>query len=86
MEPTSRHLLDQLVGLREQVDCLRAETMTHEMMGKAVTAGILAAVSDPNMWHSAMLAMQTKAKAEAGGWLFGGLRAMLSKLAWAAMR
>ena len=50
-EPTAKQIMAEL-------RLMRGEAMTHEMMGRAVTAGILAAVSDPDMWHSAMQAMQ----------------------------
>lgn len=51
-------------------------------MRAAVAEGIRDAVSDPQLWAAAIVAIQQHAKAEAGGWLFGGIRAALSRLAW----
>ena len=56
--------------------------MRPEVIQAAVADGIKAAVSDPAMWAAAMRAMQHHAQAEAGGWLFGGLKAMFSRAAW----
>ena len=54
-------------------------------MRDAVSEGIRDAVSDPELWAAAIVAIQKHAKAEAGGWLFGGVRMALSKLAWFAV-
>ena len=56
-----------------------------QAMQKAVAEGIRAAVSDPNMWSAAGAAMQQQAKSTAGNWLFGGIRAALSKFGWALL-
>lgn len=49
---------------------------------EAVAAGIRQAVSDPAMWDAAGKAMREQAQTAAGGWLIGGLRAVLTRAAW----
>lgn len=48
----------------------------------AVAAGIREAVSDPDLWAAAGKAIRVHAQAEAGSWLFGGLRAAASRVTW----
>lgn len=48
----------------------------------AVADGIREAMRDPQLWASVLAALQLHAQSQAGGWLFGGLRAVLSKVAW----
>lgn len=75
---------DQMAFLSEALD--RAETaaatMRPEIIKTAVADGIKTALSDPAMWAAAMRAMQHHAQTEAGGWLFGGLKALASRIAW----
>lgn len=68
--------------LRSELDRARDEALTVDAIGAAVSEGIRAAVSDPEVWSAAIEAMQMHAKAEAGGWLFGGLRALISRALW----
>ena len=56
--------------------------LTEAKLREAVAAGIREAVSDPELWTQMLRAVQQHAQQEAGGWLFGGLRAALGKLAW----
>lgn len=56
--------------------------MTEEQLKAAVAQGIREAVSDPELWTQMLKAVQAHAQQEAGGWLFGGIKAALSKLAW----
>lgn len=56
--------------------------ITEAKLRDAVSAGIREAVSDPELWSQMLRAVQQHAQQEAGGWLFGGLKAALSKLAW----
>ncbi len=50
-----------------------------EVVRDAVAEGIRVAVSDPKLWADALRAMQTHAQTEAGGWMFGWLKAIASK-------
>jgi len=74
--------MQEIKNLQEQLAKQRSEVLTTDMLSRSITSGILTAVSDPAMWHSAMIAMQTRAKVEAGGWLLGSLKAVVSRLAW----
>lgn len=56
--------------------------ITEDKLRDAVSAGIREAVSDPELWTQMLRAVQAHAQQEAGGWLFGGVKAALSKLAW----
>ena len=56
--------------------------ITEAKLRDAVSAGIREAVSDPELWTQMLRAVQAHAQQEAGGWLFGGIKAALSKLAW----
>jgi len=60
------------------------ETM-QATMRDAVAEGIKAAAGDPTLWSAAGAAMQQRAVTTAGGWLFGGIGAALSKFGWAML-
>lgn len=57
-----------------------AEPITTDNLSAAVAQGLREAISDPSFWKAASEAMQQHAKSEAGGWLLGSVRALLSKL------
>lgn len=59
-----------------------SEQLTEAKLREAVAAGIREAVSDPELWSQMLKAVQQHAQQEAGGWLFGGIKAALSKLSW----
>lgn len=71
----------EIMALRSAADAARNEALTVDAIGEAVSEGIRIAVSDPDVWGAAIEAMQSHAKAEAGGWLFGWVKALLSKAA-----
>lgn len=75
MEPT----LGQIMA---EIRALRGEALTPDLVRDAVGDAIRDAAADPALWSSIMLAIQSRAKEEAGGWLFGGLKAIFSRLAW----
>ena len=56
--------------------------LTEDKLREAVAQGIREAVSDPELWTQMLKAVQAHAQQEAGGWLFGGIKAALSKIAW----
>lgn len=76
MEPTQQAILDA---------AQRAGPPTADDVRQAVADGLRQAVADPAMWSAAYAAMHQHAQREAGGWLLGGLRAMVSRLAWLAL-
>ena len=75
---------EQMAFLSEALDRAEAAaaTMRPDVIKHAVADGIKTALSDPQMWAAAMRAMQHHAQTEAGGWLFGGLKAVISRAAW----
>jgi hypothetical protein len=56
--------------------------VTAQAIQSAVADGIRQAVSDPALWDAAGKAMREQAKSAAGGWLIGGVRAVLTRAAW----
>lgn len=82
MEPTAAQLLAAIQATSDDVEALRGDTLTSKMVSRAVAEGIKSAMSDPEVWSAAVMAIQAHAKSEAGGWLFGGLRAILSRVGW----
>lgn len=58
------------------------DTLTTDNLSAAVAKGLREAISDPEFWRSASIALQQQAKAEAGGWLLGGLKLFLSRVMW----
>lgn len=56
-----------------------SQPLTTENLSAAVSQGLRDAISDPAFWKAASEAMQQHAKSEAGGWLIGSIRAVISK-------
>jgi hypothetical protein len=79
MEPTAKQVLDAVLIAQDRITAMHGQALRTEDVSAAVADGIRTAVSDPNLWASAVVAMQTHAKAEAGGWLIGMVKAALSK-------
>ena len=55
------------------------------LMSEAVAEGVRRAVSDTAVWTAAASAMQSHIQRQAGGFLLGSLRALMSKLAMVAL-
>lgn len=72
------HVIDQLGELREAM----GDVATPAAIKQAVEDGTRSALANPETWASAMAGIQKAAQQEAGGWLFGGIRAFFSKAAW----
>jgi hypothetical protein len=79
-EPTRRTLLDAIH--RTQEIAARAEPLTPEAVTAAVEQGFIRAVSNPALWAAAYAAAQKSAQAEAGGWVLGGVKALLRRMGW----
>lgn len=75
------HVIGQLGELREAV----SEVATPASLSHAVAEGTRRALADPETWAEAMKGIQKAAQQEAGGWLFGGIRAFISKAAWVVL-
>lgn len=82
MEPTTKEVLDAVHTVDDKVTAIEADHLRGEQLSAAVAAGIRAAVSDPEFWTAAAAAMRLRAQQEAGGWVLGGARAVLSRIAW----
>lgn len=72
-------LADMVGELHELVE---NRSPNEEALRIAVRDGIVAAASDPAVWSVAIGTLRKQAQSEAGGWLFGGLGALFSRLAW----
>jgi hypothetical protein len=79
---SAEQVLDAVHNAQDQIASIQTRTLTSEQIATAVAHGIAQAVSDPKVWSAALVAVQSRAKTEAGGWLFGGLKAVFSKIAW----
>lgn len=51
-------------------------------ISKAVVAGNIATVQSPEFWAALFAGLHKNTREYAGGWLFGGLRALLSRIGW----
>lgn len=74
-EPTHAEIL---AALRSS----HAHAVTAEQLAEAVRAGLHAAAADPQLWIAVSEAIGQRARSEAGGWLFGRLRAFASRMIW----
>lgn len=84
-EPSADDIMREVLRLQDQITETRGEAMRAENVRQAVADGIRLAVADPDMWSDALAAMQKHAQKEAGGWLLGWIKGMLSKAALFAM-
>lgn len=80
--PTTTDVYDAVLALQDQVVDGRGEAMHPDTVAQAVKLGLMQAVADPQFWTAAQAAMQQHAKVEAGGWLLGGLKLVISRLFW----
>ena len=75
--------LDYLAEMVGDVhELVEQRSPNEEALRAAVRDGIVAAASDPDVWSVALATLRAQAQSEAGGWLFGGLRAFFSRVAW----
>lgn len=77
------YLASQIARIDNEIDAMRLASS--QQIAQAVEAGIMRAVSNPDLWAAASTAIQQQAKARAGGWLFSGVGALFSKLGWVVM-
>jgi hypothetical protein len=77
------HLAEMIGNVQETVETRSADMQAIRV---AVRDGIVAAASDPAVWaiavESASAVIHQRAKAEAGTWLFGGIKTLLSRVFW----
>lgn len=88
---TPMQALDRkLDGLAEMIgnahEAIESKSADMQAIRIAVRDGIVAAASDPEVWavaiDSAASVIHQRARAEAGTWLFGGIKTFFSRVAW----
>lgn len=79
-EQNHSHVVDQLGDIKELATDIAAKTLTRDDMSQAVSDGVLRAMRDPQFWPAFTSGMHGYASAEAGGWLFGSIKAAVSKI------
>lgn len=82
-EARDDYLAAQIARHDEELDTMRK--MMCAQVSDAIEQGIMRAVSNPDLWAQAGLAIQAQAKQRAGGWLFSGLGAIFSRAGWIVM-
>jgi hypothetical protein len=75
------HVIDQLGEIKELATGIADKTLTRDDVRHAIAEGLLLAIKHDEFWPTLTAGMQRHAQAEAGGWLFGSLKAALSKAA-----
>lgn len=75
------HIIDQLGDIKELATDISDKALNREDVRDAIAEGVLLAIKNEEFWPTLFAGMQRHAQAEAGGWLFGSLKAALSKAA-----
>ena len=83
--PTTEDVYREVQSLQDMVTDSHGALMNPTDVANAVKSGLMQAVADPAFWTAAQAAMQQHAKVEAGGWLLGGIKGLLSKVFWFAL-
>lgn len=78
------YLADQIARLDGELEAMQQATSA-QAIAKAVEDGIMRAAANPALWAAASAAIQSQAKARAGGWLFQGIGAIFSRAGWIIM-
>ncbi len=79
---SAEQVLAAVHNAQDQIANMHGQMLTGPDIAKAVAEGLTQAVSSPEFWTAAIAAASSRAKNEAGSWLFGGIGAVLSKLGW----
>jgi hypothetical protein len=82
-EARDDYLAAQIARHDEELDTMRK--MMCAQVSDAIEQGIMRAVSNPQLWAQAGMAIQAQAKQRAGGWLLGGIAAIFSRVGWVIM-
>lgn len=84
MHPDVAHLLQAVQSRDDAITGLRADVQAMpDHIGRAMQDAIMRSVSDPLLWAAAGQALRRHARDQAGGWLFGGLKAIGTRIGWA---
>jgi hypothetical protein len=78
---TDPHVIDQLGDIKELATQIADSALTRDDVRHAIAEGLLLAIKHDEFWPTLTSGMQRHAQAEAGGWLFGSLKAAISKVA-----
>lgn len=82
MQPSADKIMEEILRLQDIVTETRGEQISSDAVRAAVTEGIHRAVSDPDLWASAMTACQAHAQRKAGGLLMSWITGLLGKAAF----
>jgi hypothetical protein len=83
IHPEVEAVITSIGHVDDRVTELRAVTEDlPRRMRESVHQGVIDAASDPALWASMATSLQRQARDQAGGWLFGGLRSLVSRLGW----
>ena len=82
-EKAEDYLAGQIGRIDDELVAMRLANS--RAIASAVEDGIMRAVSNPDLWAAASVAIQQQARSRAGGWLFSGIGAVFSKLGWFVM-
>ena len=74
-----------ITDLEARIQLMHDSALTPEAVSEAIRAGMTAAVASPEFWSASLKAIQSHAQSEAGGWLLGGIKSLLSRVFWAAV-
>ena len=75
------YLAEQIARHDDELEQLCRNTSA-QAIAAAVEDGIMRAASNPALLAAASAAIQSQAKARAGGWLFQGIGAIFSRAGW----
>ncbi len=79
---TAEQVLAAVHNAQDQLADIQSKTLTGKEIAEAVAQGLTQAVSSPEFWTAATAAASARARTHAGSWLFGGIGAVFSKMAW----
>ena len=82
MEPSSGQLMKEVLRVQDAITEVKGDALTAQDVRDAVANGLRSAFADPATWAAAVAAIQKHTQAEAGAWLFSGVRTLLSRVAW----
>lgn len=77
------YLASQIARLDDELDAMKKANA--EAIALAVEAGIMRAMSNPELWTQARRAIQQQATQQAGSWLFRAIGGIFSRAGWVVM-
>lgn len=83
IEAENDYLASQIARHDEEIEMMRELMCTK--ISSSIEAGIMKAVRNPALWTAAGDAIQAQARAKTGGWVFGGISLLFSRISWVLM-